>query len=204
MSMSMNLPEDTVEDRKGEWMHTFTGKRFFPEDPRVEDVDIEDIANGLALDCRYGGQGRPDRYYSVAEHSVHMATYAYYQLSWPVLACLAVLLHDAAEAYINDLPRSVKRAIGSPYKDLEAAVDTVIFQKFGVAKVFEARKVQIKGLDCRIVPLEKAAIMNIDQPWAYDVFDALPNTEIQCWSPEQAKHHFMSMFRILTEGETYD
>lgn len=52
--------------RKGDWILTFTGRRFYPLDPRPEDVCLEDIAHALSLICRYNGHSR--FFYSVAEH----------------------------------------------------------------------------------------------------------------------------------------
>ena len=118
---------DIVEGRKGRWMHTSLGGRFWPEDPRVDEVHISDIANGLALDCRYSGQGRVDRFYSVAEHSALMAWYAMDNYR-PWLAYLC-LLHDAAEAYLNDLSPAIKKALGASYKKLEEGVQAVIWER---------------------------------------------------------------------------
>src|ERR1700693_75116 len=54
--------------RKGDWIQTFTGRQFWPLDPRPEEVCIEDIAHGLSNECRFAGQCRS--FYSVAQHSV--------------------------------------------------------------------------------------------------------------------------------------
>lgn len=184
---------DVQTGRKGEWMHTASGGRFYPEDPRPEEIRIGDIANGLALDCRYGGQCRIDSYYSVAEHSVHMAQYAWSH-GWSSHEVLAVLLHDAAEAYLNDLPRAVKHAVGAGYERIEQLVSTCILRKYDVLFESLANAVKIKELDVRIVPLEKARIMNKPQPWAFDKFPPLEGVEIQCWPPTQARSKFMAMY----------
>ena len=88
--------------RKGDWIQTFTGRAFYVLDPRPEDVDIEDIAHALSMQCRFAGHCR--EFYSVAQHSV--------TASWlvPPEDALWGLLHDAAEAYVVDLPRPIKRA----------------------------------------------------------------------------------------------
>ena len=188
---------DVTEDRPGEWMHTASGRRFFVQDPRPEDICIDDIANGLALDCRYGGQGRVDKFYSVAEHSTIMSRFARTVHTKPAFVCMAVLLHDAPEAYINDLCRSVKHAVGEPYKALETNISFVILKKYGVLETSVHYAAYIKSLDQRIVPHEKAAIMAIQQPWAYDKFDPLPGVEIKCLSPVAAKIAFLEEFQIL-------
>ena len=178
--------DDTVEDRVGEWMQTSMGGRFFPLDPRPEDFCISDLANGMAMDCRYAGQGRVERYYSVAEHSVHMAQYSVRD-NIPPEVSMVVLLHDAAEGFFNDLPRAVKHAVGDAYTILEDWFQRVIWVKYGLLDVALAYRGYVKDLDQRMVPLEKAAIMRYPQPWAYDQFKPLEGITIQCWDPADAK-----------------
>ena len=203
-----DIVRDEVTGRVGDWMHTSLGNRFFPADPRPEEVFIEDIANGLALDCRYAGQGRTDRFYSVAEHSLHMTSYAW-DRGWPADALMAVLLHDAAEAYINDLPRAAKMAVGEGYAQIEWDLQSVIEDKFGIRSIaYHKWKDKIKDLDRRIVSNEKAAIMEHPQSWAHDKFAPLPGVVIECWSPTEVKERFLRMFyrlqdRIEKEGNGY-
>lgn len=187
---------DVVPQRIGEWMHTSTGKRFFPQDPRAEEICIGDIANGLAMDCRYSGQGRVDRYYSVAEHCCHLARYALRDGAEP-LVCFGTLMHDAAEGYINDLSRCTKHAIGAAYENLENNIQAVIHVKYGLDKLTPGERAYIKDLDRRIVPLEKAAIMRYPQPWAYDQFKPLDGVKIECWNPIYAKEQFLHIYLAL-------
>lgn len=101
-----------IRERYGDWQQTFTGKQFWPLDPRVEEVCLEDIAHALALQCRFAGHCREP--YSVAEHSVRVMR------AVSTAHCrtddqrrkvqLAALLHDAPEAYLVDVPRPVKRS----------------------------------------------------------------------------------------------
>ena len=72
--------------RRGEWIQTFSGGRFWPLDPRPEDVYIGDIAHALSMKCRYAGH--TTFFYSVAEHSVHVCRHA------PAEHKLWALLHD--------------------------------------------------------------------------------------------------------------
>lgn len=191
---------DLAEGRQGEWMHTSLGGRFYPADPRESEIFISDIANGLSLDCRYGGQGRVDKFYSVAEHSVLMAQYAAKELCWPSDALKCILLHDAAEAYLNDLPRAVKHAVGASYDLLEERIQTLVYRKYGLTARANALASQIKEIDCRIVPLEKAAIMAHPQPWEYDKFQSLLGVAIQCWEPKIAKAKFLNAWCRATPG----
>lgn len=194
----MKQLKDSIDGRLGEWMHTSTGGKFFPLDPRASEVCISDIANGLALDCRYAGQGRVDRFYSVAEHSVHVArvfrkTYYDPYLSDTSVArgTLAALLHDAPEAYINDLPRAAKLAVGEGYRCVEDKIDRVILRKYGVLLASREYRREIKELDRRIIVNEKNAIVTYpEQPWANDILTELPIT-IYCWNAPTAKNQFL-------------
>lgn len=203
---------DAVEGRPGHWMQTSLGGRFFPMDPRVEDVYISDIANGLALDCRYAGQGRVDKFYSVAEHCCHMVTYAATFLKWPAEALLATLLHDAAEAYCNDLPRAVKHAVNNlvclydptgeaegcdAYSEVEDAIQVVIDVKFNIENARMGWAKEIKEMDQRMIPSEKAAIMRHSQLWAHDKLKPLEGVEIQCWSSPVAKEMFLNAYTTI-------
>ena len=115
----MNHKDDIVEGRRGMWMHTSLGGRFWPGDPRPEEVFMSDIANGLAMTCRFNGQC--EGFYSVAQHSVLVAD-AVRDFRYPgcdgkrdwerrlPAAYPIALLHDSAEAYISDVGRPVNRA----------------------------------------------------------------------------------------------
>src|SRR5262245_13325006 len=83
------------------WIQTFTGKMFYPLDPRVDDIDIHDIAHHLAMKCRF--TGACNKFYSVAQHCVIGSRFIGAQFK------LWFLLHDAPEAYLFDAARPIKR-----------------------------------------------------------------------------------------------
>lgn len=105
------------------WIQTYTGRQFFPFAPRREDVDIRDVAHSLAFLCRFNGHCLV--YYSVAEHSVRVS-----RLLGGDLA-LWGLLHDAAEAYLSDVPRPVKASL-PPFVEMEARLLREIAGVFGL------------------------------------------------------------------------
>ena len=109
-------------ERVGDWCQTFTGRQFWPMDPRAEDVCVEDIAHALALQCRFAGHCREP--YSVAEHSVRAAEYVR-SIGGDASEVLAALLHDASEAYLVDVPRPVKPHLAG-YSRAERVVQTVV------------------------------------------------------------------------------
>lgn len=93
-----------------EWIQTFTGKQFWPLNPRHQDIDIRDIAHALSMKCRYSGHTK--FFYSVAEHSVLVSHFV------PPDLALWGLLHDASEAYLPDVPRPIKRHLVG-FKEME-------------------------------------------------------------------------------------
>ncbi|MDI1288693.1 MAG: hypothetical protein PSX37_01920 [bacterium] len=94
---------DTPTLRIGDWMNTFTGQKFYPLDPRADEVHAPDIAKALSQICRYGGH--TSQHYSVAEHCVLMS------LAVAPEHALFALLHDATEAYVGDMVRPLKQAL---------------------------------------------------------------------------------------------
>lgn len=188
---------DEVPGRPGMWMHTHSGRQFFPLDPRPEDFTIEDLANGLASTVRYAGQGRIDRWYSVAEHCVHIANWLVGQ-GYPPQVGLVGLLHDAAEGLMHDLTRANKGAVGPAYKLLEKHFQTVIWLKYRLYSWSLAYEGLIDEVDSRIVPVEKAAITNHPgQEWASDALVPLDGITIRCWRPERAKDCWLGLYGWL-------
>lgn len=102
---------------------TYTGVRYYPFAPRVGDVRIEDIAHSLSLQCRYAGHSSV--FYSVAEHSMMVSTMV------PPGYRLEALLHDAAEAYCQDLCAPVKNYLPD-YVEMITNNERVVREAFGL------------------------------------------------------------------------
>lgn len=193
MSVSGTRVSDTSTGRRGQWMHTSLGGRFYPGDPRPEEVFISDIANGLALDNRYSGQNRVDRFYSVAEHSSLMALWCLDKHRDAQMAFVA-LLHDAHEAYgIRDVNVAAKEALGQHYRIIASRIQQAVWEKYHLAEAAATCWGAVKELDCRIVPTEKRFLMRHQQPWAADEFDPLP-VPIRCLQPPAAKKLFVQVY----------
>jgi hypothetical protein len=118
-----------IVDGRGDWMCTFSGRRFWPCDPQPEDVCIEDIAHALSLENRYGGHLPAP--YPVAQHCLIAARISRDVLGGTIADELDTLMHDAAEAYLKDIPRPLKRSLPG-YKTLELRVEAVIARRFGL------------------------------------------------------------------------
>ncbi len=192
----MKGTEIIMTDRKGDWMQTFTGKQFWPVDPRVDEICIEDIAHSLSLQCRFGGHCL--RFYSVAEHSVLVSQ------SLPGQFKLWGLLHDAAEAYVLDVVRPLKPYLPG-YREIEDRVMVAICGRFGldyIANPF-AMPSEVKLADNRILLAERDQNMlpsehvwGLAQAAAGAGVGALETT-LQFWAPEQAEEQFLQVFHEI-------
>ncbi len=177
--------------RRGDWMETYTGKRFYPTDPRPEDVDIADIAHALSLICRFNGH--VSHHYSVAQHSVHCAQLAVKMGFNPEMQFLA-LMHDAAEAYVCDLPRPLKYSMMGAYAPIEGAVETAIHQRFEIQPFSCWQHTTIKKLDDTVLYCEARQLLSkaewVPEGTGYSI-------EIPKWTPEFAELCFIANFTRL-------
>lgn len=176
------------QSRKGDWIQTCTGIQFWPMDAIVEEVAIRDIAHSLSLLCRFNGHC--NRFYSVAEHSIHVAHLLPQDLK------LAGLLHDASEAYIADIPMPVKRNLPD-YKAIEANLLKVIAERFGLPWPMPT---EVHVADATLLATEKIALMGPEPaPW-HQMPDPVDPKLIQGWGPKEAEERFMDMFQALSNG----
>lgn len=173
--------------RAGDWIQMNSGIAFWPLDPRADEVRIEDIAHSLSLLCRFGGHCR--RFYSVAEHSVHVAR----QVSRE--AALWGLLHDASEAYVCDLPRPLKRMLPG-YSMIEKRVHLAIAEHFGLSPEIPA---EVKTADEAMLLAEADQLMAVP-PMPWEERGRRAPVRLRCWSPERAQHEFVAAFELLTKG----
>lgn len=136
----------------GPFILTFTGKKFYPLDPRPEDICIQDIAHSLSLTCRWTGHCH--HFYSVAEHSYRVAEMVESKYK------KAALLHDASEAYICDLSHPLKHysGLGDLYMDAEYKIMCAINEKFNIELDREGLKL-IKKADDDMLEIEMNELM---------------------------------------------
>lgn len=115
------------------WQRMLSGRRLDLLDPSPLDVEIEDIAHGLARVARWNGQTHGDYPYSVAQHSVLVEQIVgHLRPKIDVKWRLAALLHDAAEYVIGDMISPFKTAIGLDYKSFEHRLEAAINIRFGL------------------------------------------------------------------------
>ena len=126
-----------------------SGRRLDLLDPTPLDIEIEDIAHGLAFVARWNGQTLGDYAYSVAEHSLLVERlFSRLSPSAPAKWKLAALLHDAPEYVIGDMISPVKSAVGPGYDELDKRLSAAIHLRFGLPSAIpEPVKKQIKKAD---------------------------------------------------------
>lgn len=131
------------------WQRMLSGRRLDLLDPTPVDIEIEDIAHGLAFVARWNGQTKGDYAYSVAEHSLLVTKiFQRQQPDAPVKWQLAALLHDAPEYVIGDMISPVKAAVGPGYGALDDRLTAAIHLRFGLpAQIPVKVKKQIKNAD---------------------------------------------------------
>lgn len=131
------------------WQRMLSGRRLDLLDPTPMDIEIDDIAHGLAFVARWNGQTKGDFAYSVAEHSLLVeGLYARMQTKPDPKWQLAALLHDAPEYVIGDMISPVKTSVGPGYGALDDRLTAAIHLRFGLpATLPQAVKRQIKKAD---------------------------------------------------------
>lgn len=174
--------------RTGNWMITASGKRYYPLDPRADEVDINDIAHSLAKQCRWGGHC--PKFYSVAEHSVLVSTKV------PREHALTALLHDATEAYLVDVPRPIKQYLPE-YVKMEMLNWRVIAERFQLPDDLPRC---VHDADNAVLMAEAQAFHTYDGMCPINLPEGTPpaNVSIHCLLPETAKQRFLDRFHDLT------
>ncbi|MEJ6709550.1 MAG: HD family hydrolase [Amylibacter sp.] len=189
------------------WQRMLSGRRLDLLDPSPLDIEIEDIAHGLAFVARWNGQTFGDYPYSVAEHSVFVLElyhrlYPKAERKWQ----LAALLHDAPEYVIGDMISPVKSAVGPGYDALDKRLMGAIHLRFGLpATLPSVIKKQIKRADKISAWLEAVEIAGFsreeaDKLFGKPVFDDIPRRRLRPHPPMESKGAFIEIFNDLNEN----
>ncbi|MEL6517169.1 MAG: HD family hydrolase [Pseudomonadota bacterium] len=188
------------------WQRMLSGRRLDLLDPTPMDIEIEDIAHGLAFVARWNGQTAGDFPYSVAEHSLLVETlYARIAPEAPQKWRLAALLHDAPEYVIGDMISPVKAAVGPGYAELDDRLTAAIHLRFGLpAALPKTVKQQIKRADRVSAWLEATQIAGFTLAEANRFFGAPPEALLEGLSvtlrpPAEARAEYMARHAELLE-----
>lgn len=162
-------------------------------EPNAGQIYIRDIAKALSKQCRFNGHC--SHFYSVAQHSIHVA-----ELAPPELK-VAALLHDAAEAYMGDIPTPLKKLLPE-YKQMEIRVEKVIFECYGVPyeKIFD-----IKRFDLILLATEKRDLMPAAYGENWSMLNGIEplDQRIRPWNADVAEKEFLNMWdEIWWHGAT--
>ena len=188
------VSENPVRRTEDTFIRTFTGKKFWPLNPQIDEVFIEDIAHALSLVCRF--TGHTYCFYSVADHSLRVSKLVELKaleqakefhgpfakaarISFAREMALWGLLHDASEAYLCDVPSPLKRApgLGELYKGFEHNLMAVIADRFDLTP---HEPTIVKDADRILLKTEMRDLMNaadgFSLEWDYADYSPLPET----------------------------
>lgn len=169
-----------------------SGRYFDLKEPQQDQFTLRDIAGALSKICRFGGQLQ--EWYSVAEHSVNCATQAIKDGQCNA-ACKAVLMHDAAEAFIGDVVKPLKIMLPE-YAEIENRVERVISDKFDIA--FGYYKDVIRDIDHAMLIAERRQLFGSDGvKWPGEDSARVINLLPKNMYPHIAEEEFMMMAQRL-------
>lgn len=186
------------------WQRMLSGRRLDLLDPTPVDIEISDIAHGLAFVARWNGQTRGDFPYSVAEHSLLVE--AIFTRCNPGIGArwqLAALLHDAPEYVIGDMISPVKAAVGPGYGALDERLTAAIHLRFGLPALLPAPvKAAIKAADKVSAWLEAVQIAGFTEAEANRLFGkpealALRGLDIRLRAPSDVRAEFVQRHATL-------
>ena len=181
----------------GNSIKTASGIYFDFSNPCQSKVLIGDIATALSKICRFGGQLAGDTFYTVAEHCVHCVKLAVEDGVTDNKILLAILLHDATEAYCGDVVKPLKNLVGEAYQQIEKRVENVIAETFNVD--FDANHSIIKKYDCEMLIAEKKKLFNNpSERWNNEENVRVVEVDFKLHGPKKAKAKFLKMFTKMS------
>lgn len=186
------------------WQRMLSGRRLDLLNPSPLDVEIEDIAHGLARVARWNGQTHGPHIFSVAQHCLLVEAIAgEIEPDLSARARLIVLLHDAPEYVIGDIISPFKAVIGEAYREVEARLLAAIHLRFGLpAETAAPLKRLIKRADRAAAHLEAIRLAGFSPAEAVKIFGRLEapapaDAPLNPWPAEQAQGRFLARVRDL-------
>jgi 5'-deoxynucleotidase YfbR-like HD superfamily hydrolase len=182
-----------------------SGRRLDLLDPSPLDIEIEDIAQGLARVARWNGQTTGEHPFSVAQHSLVVEDIAaHLQPGLDPRWRLAALLHDAPEYVIGDMISPFKAALGLDYRTFEARLEQAIHIRFGLPpKIPEKVKKLIKQGDRACAFLEATQLAGFNEAESLELFGSPPpdyRPVIEPLAPAQAQVRYLQRYHTLAEA----
>ncbi len=189
------------------WQRMLSGRRLDLLDPSPLDIEIEDIAHGLARVARWNGQTEGAHIFSVAQHSLLTETIARQHLRLDRSRLLAVLLHDAPEYVIGDMISPFKAVIGDAYKAVESRLLAAIHLRFGLPPALPPDLVDlIKACDRSAAHLEATRLAGFSASEARRFFGPAPKFSavverdyLTPWSADVAETRYLQRFAKVAQ-----
>ena len=185
-----------------------SGRRLDLLDPSPLDIEIADLAHGLARVARWNGQTLGEHGFSVAQHSLVVEDIAAHlspglEARWR----LAALLHDAPEYVIGDMISPFKAALGLSYRAFEDRLARAVHVRFGLpAEIPEVIEALIKRADRACAYFEAVQLAGFTQKEALAFFGAPPAgmaPTLEAMAPPLAQARYLHRFEVLSEAAGY-
>jgi hypothetical protein len=191
------------------WQRMLSGRRLDLLDPSPMDIEIEDIAHGLARVARWNGQTVGEHAFSVAQHSVVVEEIvAHIRPDIEPRWRLAALLHDASEYVIGDMISPFKTALGMDYRLFEERLENAIHTRFGLpARTPPEIKRLIKTADRACAFFEATQLAGFSHAESLEVFDAPPGGYALAIDPQPAavaQAAYLQRFHTLSAAAGYE
>lgn len=187
------------------WQRMLSGRRLDLLDPSALDVEVADIAHGLARVARWNGQTEGAHIYSVAQHSLLVETIARQRVRLSRPHRLAALLHDAPEYVIGDMISPFKAVIGDAYKSVETRLLVAIHLRFGLPPALPEELIAlIKAADRAAAYLEATRLAGFAAAEAGRFFGSPPRLSaaierdyLTPWPADTAQARYLERFGRL-------
>lgn len=165
-----------------------SGGGYFDFDAPAFGLDVVDVvAHALSNLCRFTGHTR--RFYSVAEHSVHVSRIV------PEHLAFAGLMHDAAEAFVGDVAKPLKMMLPD-FAVIEKRVEDALFRHLGLPLPLPP---EVKAADRAMLAVEQAQAMSNADVWHHTHGAVAPPVQLQFWRPTVAAVEFLARYRELAQ-----
>ena len=204
-SLGKSVKTEPKKDGSAEraWQRMLSGRRLDILNPSPLDIEIKDIAHGLARVSRWNGQTRGKHSFSVAQHSVMVERLV--RANAPKLDqkwYLAALLHDSPEYVIGDMITPFKHVLGGIYHEIETGLDHAVNMRFGLPPIIpDSVKRTIKRADRMAAWLEATQLAGFSEQEAAKIFikpaGTPANIRLRPQSPDDAAASFLRRFSIL-------
>ncbi len=204
----MTAKKPPVKPDTRAWQRMLSGRRLDLLDPSPLDIEVEDIAHGLARVARWNGQTHGAHIFSVAQHTLLVEAVLRAQIPRVDYRIrLAAMLHDAPEYVIGDMISPFKAVIGGSYKQVEKRLLSAIHVRFGLPAILPGEiEKQIKAADMGAAYLEATQLAGFGETEAKRLFGRDPKLPppiqqeyVVPWSATKAERAFLTRFKSLLD-----